>query len=92
MKTPTSPKRSRLEQALELYDRTDQSAGLRQEIDAFRARIGELNRKVESEIGRKLRNAIDSIEATMGRLIPRLDAEWPDAPVRLMIPDLTVTH
>lgn len=81
----------RLEQALELYDRTDQSAGLRQEIDALKAQIAELQRKVsETEIGRKLRNAIDSIEATTGRLIPRLDAEWPDAPVRLMIPDLTV--
>lgn len=81
----------RLEQALELYDRTDQSAGLRQEIDALKAQIADLQRRVsETEIGRKLRNAIDSIEATTGRLIPRLDAEWPDAPVRLMISDLTV--
>lgn len=81
----------RLEQALELYDRTDQSAGLRQEIEALKVQIAELQRKVsETEIGRKLRNAIDSIEATTGRLIPRLDAEWPDAPVRLTIPDLTI--
>jgi phage shock protein A len=81
----------RLEQALELYDRTDQSAGLRQEIEALKAQIAELQRKVsETEIARKLRNAVDSIETTTGRLIPRLDAEWPDAPVRLMIPDLTV--
>ncbi len=70
----------RLEQALELYDRTDQSAGLRHEIDALKAQIADLQRRVsETEIGRKLRNAIDSIEATTGRLIPRLDAEWPDA-------------
>ncbi|WP_294248211.1 MULTISPECIES: DUF3732 domain-containing protein [Sphingomonadaceae] len=81
----------RLEQALELYDRTDQSAGLRQQIDALKAQIAELQRRVsESEIQRKVRNALDSIEATTGRLIPRLDAEWPDAPVRLMIQDLTV--
>lgn len=81
----------RLEQALELYDKTDQSAGLRQQIDAFKAQIAELQRRVsESEIQRKLRNAIDSIEATTGRLIPQLDAEWPEAPVRLMIQDLTV--
>ena len=81
----------RLEQALELYDKTDQSAGLRQQIDALKAQITELQRRVsESEIQRKLRNALDSIEATTGRLIPRLDAEWPDAPVRLMIQDLTV--
>lgn len=81
----------RLEQALELYDRTDQSAGLRQEIDAIKAQIADLQKRVsESEIARKLRNALDGIEATTGRLIPRLDAEWPQAPVRLMIHDLTV--
>ena len=81
----------RLEQALELYDRTDQSAGLRQEIDALKAQIAELQKRVsEIEIARKLRNALDGIEAVTGRLIPRLDAEWPQAPVRLMIHDLTV--
>ncbi|CCW16726.1 Yme [Sphingobium indicum BiD32] len=81
----------RLEQALLLYDRTDQSAGLRQEIDAIKSQMGELRRRVsENEIERKMRNALDGIEATTGRLIPRLDAEWPDAPVRLMVADLTV--
>lgn len=55
----------RLEQALELYDRTDQSAGLRQEIDAIKAQIADLQKRVsESEIARKLRNALDGIEAT----------------------------
>lgn len=81
----------RLEQALQLYDRSDQSAGLREEIDALKTQIAALQKQVsETEIGRKLRNAIDSIEACTGRLIPKLDAEWPDAPVRLMIQDLTV--
>jgi hypothetical protein len=81
----------RLEQALHLYDRTDQSAGLRSEISALKQQIEDLQRRVsETEINRKLRNAIDTIEASTGRLIPKLDAEWPDAPVRLMIQDLTV--
>ena len=81
----------RLEQALELYDRTNQSAALRQEIDALKNTIAELQKKVaEGEIQRKLRNALDTIEATTGRLVPKLDAEWPNAPVRLMIHDLTV--
>lgn len=81
----------RLEQALELYDRTDQSATLRQAIDALKTTIAELQKKVaEGEIQRKLRNALDTIEATTGRLVPQLDAEWPNAPVRLMIQDLTV--
>lgn len=81
----------RLEQALLLYDRTDQAAGLRQEIDALKKQIADLQKLVsEVEIARKLRNAIDSIEAATGRFIPKLDAEWPDAPVRLMVDDLTV--
>lgn len=81
----------RLEQALVLYDRADQSAALRQEIDTLRTEIEELRKRVsESEIQRRTRNAIDSIESTTGRFIPQLDAEWPDAPVRLMIDDLTV--
>lgn len=81
----------RLEQALLLYDRTDQSAGLRQEINELKKQIADLQKLVaEAEISRKLRNAIDSIETATGRFIPKLDAEWPEAPVRLMINDLTV--
>jgi hypothetical protein len=81
----------RLEQALLLYDRADQSAELRQEIDGIRAQIRDLQPLVsEAEIGRKLSNAIDTIDANTARFVPLLDAEWPDAPVRLMINDLTV--
>lgn len=81
----------RLEQALLLYDRTDQSAGLRQEIDELKQQISNYQKLVsEVEINRKLRNAIDIIEASTGRFIPKLDAEWPEAPVRLMVSDLTV--
>jgi tetratricopeptide (TPR) repeat protein len=81
----------RLEQALLLYDRTDQSAGLRQEIDGIKSQMGELQRRVsEAEIDRKMRNALHSIETETGRFVPQLDAEWPNAPVRLMINDLTV--
>ncbi|MFT4095699.1 MAG: DUF3732 domain-containing protein [Rhodoblastus sp.] len=81
----------RLEQALVLYDRTDESAGLRQEIDAIMVRMTELQRRVsEIEIARKMRNAVDTIETITSRIIPHLDAEWPNAPVRLIIPDLTV--
>lgn len=81
----------RLEQALELYDKADQSADLRQQIEAVKEAIAEIQKLIsDREIQRKLRNALDIVEATTGRLIPRLDAEWPDAPVRLVIQDLTV--
>jgi hypothetical protein len=81
----------RLEQALQLYDRADQSSALRDEIAGLREQIAELQKVVsEVEIRRKLRNALSRVETTASRLVPRLDAEWPDAPVRLIIEDLTV--
>jgi hypothetical protein len=81
----------RVEQALLLYDKADQSSSLRQEIAELRRQIDELQSTVsEAEIRRKLRNALDRIENMASRLIPQLDAEWPDAPIKLIIEDLTV--
>lgn len=78
-------------QAIDRFDRADQSAGLRQEIDGIKSQMTELQRRVsEIEIVRKMRNAIDSIEAPTGRFILKLDAEWPNSPARLMVKDLTV--
>ena len=59
----------RLEQALQLYDRADQSSGLRDEIAGLRSQIDALQRVVsESEIRRKLNNALGIIESTASRL------------------------
>jgi prefoldin subunit 5 len=81
----------RLEQALQLYDRADQSSDLRDEIAKLRAEIEQLQRIIsEADIRRKLTNALSRIENSTSQLVPRLDAEWPDAPVRLIIEDLTV--
>ena len=62
----------------------DEIAGLRSQIDALQRVVS------ESEIRRKLNNALGIIESTASRLIPYLDAEWPDAPIKLIIEDLTV--
>jgi hypothetical protein len=81
----------RLEQALQLYDRADQSSDLRGEIAKLRAEIDQLQRVIsEAEIRRKLTNALTRIENSASQLVPRLDAEWPDAPIRLIIEDLTI--
>ena len=81
----------RLEHALRLYDRADQSSALRDEIAGLRAEIGRLQAVIsEAEIERKLRNALSRIEASASQFVQQLDAEWPDAPVRLIINDLTV--
>lgn len=81
----------RLEQALALYVRTDQSAGLNEELEALRTEMAALAGRVsEAEIRRKLSNALDTIQALASRLIPRMDAEWPEAPIKLVIEDLTI--
>jgi hypothetical protein len=81
----------RLEQAIQLYDRADQSSSLHEEIAALQADIQALQRVIsEAEIRRKLRNALDRIENAASQFVPQLDAEWPDAPVRLIIDDLTI--
>ena len=81
----------RLEQALQLYDRADQSSVPRQEVAQLQADIAALQATLsESEIQRKLVNALTRVAHRANRLVPQLDAEWPDAPVRLVIEDLTV--
>lgn len=81
----------RLEQALQLYDRVDQASGIREEIDGLRAEIEVLQKLVsEGEIRRRRQNALDRVQAIANRLVPQLDAEWPDAPIKLIIEDLTI--
>jgi hypothetical protein len=54
-------------------------------MDGLRSEIELLQRTIsEAEIRRKLGNALGRIESTVSRLVPQLDAEWPDAPVRLI--------
>ena len=81
----------RLQEALRLYDVADTSSDLHQEVSALRTEVERLTKLVsEYEIGRKLENALNTIQGISSRLIPRLDGEWPDAPIRLVIQDLTV--
>ena len=81
----------RVEQALTLYDRADQSSSLRNEIGVLSGRIQELQRRIsEAGIQRKLRNALTQVESSANRFVPRLDAEWPDAPIQLVIEELTI--
>ncbi|HEX7388131.1 MAG TPA: DUF3732 domain-containing protein [Castellaniella sp.] len=81
----------RLQEALRLYEAADTSSELNQEISALRLEVENLAKLVsEREIGRKLENALNTIQNICSRLIPQLDGEWPDAPIRLVIKDLTV--
>ena len=81
----------RLEQALKLYDRTDENADLRERINSLVGRIAELRQGVsEREIQRRMDYALRAVETYVATIIPKLDAEWPDAPVRLAVNDLTL--
>jgi hypothetical protein len=81
----------RLEQAIHLYDRADQSSALREEIAGLRAQIEQLQKAIsESEIRRKLTNALAHVQNAANQFIPQLDAEWPDAPIQLLVDDLTI--
>lgn len=81
----------RLEESLRLYDAADQSSSLHGEIAELREEIKRLTKLIaEQEIARKLTNALDTVQDIAAKLIPKLDGEWPDAPVRLIIADLTV--
>src|SRR5580693_734448 len=81
----------RLEQALQLYDRADESSALREEIAGLRVQIEQLQRTIsEAEIRRKLTNARARVENAANQFVPQLDAEWPDAPVQLIVDDLTI--
>jgi Protein of unknown function (DUF3732) len=81
----------RLQQALSLYDRADGNAELRNELAELTARITELRGKLsEYEINRRTANATKTIESAAASIIPELDAEWPDAALKLVIADLTV--
>jgi Protein of unknown function (DUF3732) len=81
----------RLEQALKLYEASDESSGLREEIVGLQTQIKELHRKVSDyEITRRTNNALDRIQGFSSELTPHLDGEYPCAPMRLVIPELTI--
>ncbi|ECC1558924.1 DUF3732 domain-containing protein [Salmonella enterica subsp. salamae] len=81
----------RLEEALRLYQSTDVLTNLINEIKELQLEQNRLSKLVsEKEITRKLDIALDKIQRATGKLLPYLDGEWPDSPVRLIINDLTV--
>lgn len=81
----------RLEQALKLYEKSGEDSDLRAEVEALRERISPLKAIVSEHLIRQaMQNSLSIIENIAGQIIPTLDAEWPDAPIRIVIPDLTV--
>lgn len=81
----------RLEESIRLYEVAEPSSDLSEEIANLKKRILELTPIVaEHEIRRKQELALAQVEAFAAKLVPQLDGEWPDAPIKLIVKDLTV--
>lgn len=81
----------RLQQALTLYDKAGDNAELHQELLDLREQLARMRAQLSSDAtARKLANAIGTVENFASQIVPNLDAEWPDASIRLVIKDLTV--
>jgi len=80
-----------LEQALKVYDRSDDHSPLEEEVNALRERTESLAREAsEAATQMKIKIALDRLEGLTSRVVPKLDAEWKNAPIRLDIKELTV--
>lgn len=81
----------RLEQAIGLYERSGEDAELTEEVNSLREQVSRY-RAIVSErlIQERQRAALSTVETIAGQILPTLDAEWPDAPIQLVVSDLTV--
>jgi hypothetical protein len=81
----------RLEQALDSFDRSEEGSKIAEEISRLKDRIAEL-RKIysEAQVVAKTANALTIVASYCSTIIPMLDAEWPNTPIRLNVTDLTV--
>ena len=81
----------RIEQALTTFDRSEEGSDLANDVAQIQTRINELREIYsEAQVGRKFQNALRQVESYAGTIIPNLDAEWPDAPIQIVVNDLTI--
>lgn len=81
----------RLEQALVSFDRSEEGSSFADEVSLLKTRIEELRAIYsETQVQRKTQNALRQVETFAATIIPELDAEWPNAPIQLVINDLTI--
>ncbi|UNK57467.1 DUF3732 domain-containing protein [Pseudoxanthomonas daejeonensis] len=80
-----------LQQLLRQYDEADKSPEIEIEVEELRKRLEELQTQIkESNIQRRLDSTLDEIQQITGTIVPALNAEWSDSPVRLDPKELTV--
>lgn len=80
-----------LQQLLSQYEASDSSPELEGEISDLRKRLSEINGNINgAALQRRLDSILDEIQQITGTIIPSLNAEWGDSPVRLDTKELTV--
>lgn len=80
-----------LQQLLKQYGEADKSPEIEAEAEDLRCRIEELQTQIkESNIQRRLDSTLDELQQITGTIVPSLNAEWSDSPVRLDPKELTV--
>ena len=80
-----------LESSLSLFERVGSDSALVGEVAKLRERVLQLRREVDERgVTERLNRALHTVNGLAGRLIPRLDVERPDDPIRLDVKDLTV--
>lgn len=81
----------RLEQALETFERADDGGAQSDEIATLQGRIDEQKAIYsEQQVRNRTDNALRYVSQIAATILPKLDGEWPNAPVEVLIDDLTV--
>ncbi len=80
-----------IEESLKTYERIGSDSALINELNELRDKVKHLEREIsEASVQKKVNRALDIISSNSGRLLPFLDLERPDDPIRLEIEDLTI--
>lgn len=81
----------RLEQALLTLDRSEEGSELSEGIARLQNNLAALRRIYsEAAVNAKKATALQHVQTIAARIIPLLDAEWPEAPIELLTEDLTI--
>ncbi len=81
----------RLQQAISTYESVGTDSDLAEEIGRLRDRAQALAETFsEARINAAMQRALTSIQTIAATILPKLDAEWPDKPIRLSVQDLSI--
>jgi len=80
-----------LQQILLQYEKSDETGELTSEIADLQAQIDKIQAQIqETSIQKRLDSILNEIQQITGTIVPTLNAEWGDSPVRLNTKELTV--